>query len=88
MVMKQSSPSRDSPTISSGRLPKRVLNMIGRLAHGQTLVRTMISGEPHYHYRPSGLEAPRITAEEAIASGLLKPGEDGFFPGADQTWTR
>jgi len=69
-------------------LPKRVLFVLGMVARGQTLIRTMISGEPRYHYSPSGREAPRISAEEAIASGMLKPGEDGFWSGADQTWTR
>lgn len=69
-------------------MPKRVWSVIERVAAGQTLVRTMIDGLAVYHYRPSGREAPTISAEEAIASGELTPGGDGFWAGADQTWTR
>lgn len=67
--------------------------MLERIAAGETLVRTLIRNHngTHntvYHYHPSDQPVAQLTAEEAIASGELKPGQDGFWPGADQTWTR
>jgi hypothetical protein len=70
-----------------------VLRVIDRVAAGQTLIRTLIKNANGtqavvYHYHPSDRPVAQLSAEEAIASGELTPGQDGLFPGADQTWTR
>ena len=67
--------------------------MIDRVAAGQVLVRTLIKSPNGtdaviYDYHPSDKAVAQLSAEEAIASGELTPGQDGLFPGADQTWTR
>jgi hypothetical protein len=69
------------------------LTVLDRVAAGETLVRTLIKNANGtqavvYHYHPSDKAVAQLTAEEAIASGELKPGQDGLWPGADQTWTR
>jgi hypothetical protein len=74
------------------KLPKRVRDVIDRCRSGQILqkaFRFKEAGETEvtFTYQPSSKRAPPKSSEAAIASGLLRPNNDGLFDdGTSQTW--
>ncbi len=47
---------------------------------------TTSTSRPVYSLHPAGLEIGPVTAEAAIKSGELVPGDDGLLDGVCQTW--
>lgn len=68
------------------RLPKRVRTVVERCRRGQVLCRSYrprAIGEDKtvlaYWFEPSGLQAPAISAAQAIEKGYLAPQDAGLF---------
>jgi hypothetical protein len=73
------------------RMSGRAAAIIERCKNGQRLCKSFRfkeSGDTEiiFFFEPSGKRAGPKSAQEAIATGLLKPLNDGLFD-ASQTWT-
>ncbi len=68
-------------------LPKRVQHVIDRCFAGEVMVKQLRETGPEFWFWPSGDACGPASAQEAIDTGLLKPGKDGLFGGPEaQTW--
>lgn len=78
--------------MSEPKLPMRVRKIIDRCRHGEVLCKTYRNKESGntevlFSFHPSGKRAGPASSQEAIASGLLVPQNDGLFEAGDsQTW--
>lgn len=77
--------------MSETKISGRAVAIIERCRNGQRLCKSFRfkeSGDTEvmFFFEPSGKRAGPKSAQEAIASGLLKPINDGLFDNS-QTWT-
>jgi hypothetical protein len=67
------------------KLSNHAKSVVNRCRNGERLCKSNGPKTSGYFYEPSGESAGQKSAEEAIASGLLKGLNDGLFDNS-QTW--